>query len=237
MPHFAFRRLFGAVLTLLLTGLVLGGFPSTAGAEEGFRYWNYFHVDQGKWVFSQVGPAGYKELKDGDVEAYRFGTAESSDTDGIPPRADLDKVGFEAICAETKAGDAQKRIAVLLDYGIKADAKGETPPAPRGECAVVATDANGQQVLEEVADVRLEGGLTCAIDGYPAQGCGDPVPDVKAADERTVAFELPAANDSEEAAEEGSADDGLPWPLLGVALLVLVIGTAALVLSRRNRSA
>ncbi len=84
--------------------------------------------------------------------------------------------------------------------------------------------------------MRIEDGLTCAIDGYPAKGCGDPVTDVKTADEQTVAFEMPS-NDSEEAIEEGSADDGLPWPLLGVVLLVAVIGAAALVLGRRNKSA
>jgi len=236
MSRFAFRRLFGAVLPLLLTGLALGGFPSTAHAEEGFRYWNYFHLSQGEWAFSQVGPAGFKELEDGDVEAYRFGATASSDANGISPRADLDEVSFDAICAGTEANDGEKRVGVVLDYGTQADATGETPPAPRGECAVVATDANGQQVLEEVADVRIEDGLTCAIDGYPAKGCGDPVTDVKTADEQTVAFEMPS-NDSEEAVEEGSADDGLPWPLLGVVLLVAVIGAAALLLGRRNKSA
>ncbi|HZJ07179.1 MAG TPA: SCO2322 family protein [Nocardioidaceae bacterium] len=243
MPRATFRRFFGVTAALFLAALVVGS-PSTAHAEDGFRYWNYFHLQEGDWAFSQVGPSGYEKLKDGDVEAYRYGTSATSDTDGIPPRADLNEVDFDAICADTDAAAGEKRIGVLLDFGTAADAEGETPPEPRGECAVVEEDANGQQVLEAAADVRAEDGLTCALDGYPVRGCGDPVADVENTDEQPVAFELPSAPDSDdssetsaEAADEDSGNGDLLWPLVGVGLLVVVIGAAALMLSRRNRSA
>ena len=228
---------------LLVAGFIVTGFAGTAHAEDGYRYWNYFHLQGNTWEFSQVGPGGYKQLKDGDVEAYRFGTSASSDTNGIPPRADLSEVSFDSICADDEAA-GEKRVAVVLDYGTEADADGTTPPAPRAECAVVNAKANGQQVLEDVADVRSEDGLTCALDGYPVKGCGGPVTDVKTTDEQPVAFDLPGSDtgsdtgsdDTSPAASEES-DNGLLWPLVGVAVLVVVIAGAGLALSRRNKTA
>ena len=236
------RRLLGLLSTLLVAGFLVTGFAGTAHAEEGYRYWNYFHLENSEWAFSQVGPAGYQP-EDGAVEAYRFGASGSSDTDGIPPRADLSEVNFETICTDQEAAADQKRVAVIVDYGTEADAEGSTPPAPRADCAVVPAEANGQQVLDAVAEVRSEDGLTCALDGYPAQGCGVPVPDVAAAEEQPVAFELPSTDTP---AEVGADEAGQPaseetsdllWPLIGVGLVVVVIASAALALSRRNRSA
>ena len=235
------RRLLGAVCVLLLAVTVTVGSSGAANAADGFRYWNYFHEQNGSWEFAQSAAAGYTP-DDGAVEAYRFGT--STTAAGIEPRVDLDEVNFEAVCAEEKAKSGKKRVAVLLDYGTATDAEGETPPSPRGACAVVAKGANGQEVLESVADLRVEKGLTCAIDGYPLQDCGTPVKDAAPSSaEQPVAFELPAASDSahaDHAAAAADSDEGesdLLWPLLGVALLVGLIAGAALVLNRRNRSA
>jgi len=257
MPSFVLRRCFGVLLTLLFTGLVLAtGATGTASAADGYRYWNYFHDTNGSWEFAQTGAAEHTPA-DGAIEAYRYAT--STTADGVEPRVDLGEVDFAAICAEVEPGEGEKRVGVLLDYGTEADAEGEPPPAPRGECAVVEEAANGQQVLEAVAELRVEKGLSCAIDGYPAQGCGTPVPDAETTtDEQPVAFDLPAspdraddptdepspdaaddpaATDGDAAAEENSSGDGFLWPLVGVALLVVVIGGAAIVLGRRNRSA
>ena len=233
------RRLVGAVLVFLCAPIVAIGTGGAAHAADGYRYWNYFHEQSGSWEFAQSAAAAHTP-EDGAIEGYRFGT--STTAAGIEPRADLGKVTFEAVCAQEKVTPGEKRVGVLLDFGTEADAEGETPPAPRAECAVVAKSANGQEVLEDVTDVRAAKGLTCALDGYPVKDCGTPVKNVEAsASELPVTFELPTAPDSaregQQSADEDSDQAALLWPLLGVALLVALIGGAALVLNRRNRSA
>lgn len=236
MATLLLRRALGALSTLLLTLLAVTGLPGIAHAEEGFEYWNYFHEKNGTWEFAQTGPAEFKPA-DGSIEAFRYGT--STVSQGIEPRVDLAEVDFDTVCEGTEAGADEKRVAVLLDFGT--DLGHGTPPDPRAECAVVAESTTTQQVLDEVADVRVEGGMTCGIDGYPADGCGVPVKDAKVAtDEQPVAFAMPDSGtpDSREAATSETADDsGVLAPLLGVALVVLVIAGGAFALGRRNKTA
>lgn len=239
------RRILGPLLALLLAGFVVTGVSSAAHAVDGYRYWNYFHLRDGEWAFSKVGAGDYVP-KDGAVEGYRYGT--STTAKGIPPRADLADVNFRTICAATDAPSGEKRVAVVIDYGTAADADGATPPDPRAACAVVDEQADGQQVLESVADVRSEKGLTCALDGYPVRGCGESVADAHpATHEEPVAFDLPASGPSgESAVSDASAkaadttlqEDGdqLLWPLVAVVVVIAAIAVVGLRLSRRNRS-
>ena len=225
------RRTVGALLTLALTALFLGGTAGAAQAADGYRYWGYFHVKDGGFTFASTGPAGYTP-KDGSTEAYRFGT--STTDQGVQPRADLAKLGFGAVCADTKAASGKKRVAVLVDYGTAADASGADVPKPRAACAQVAEDATGQQVLAAVTKVRSAKGLVCAIDGYPASGCGDPVKDATVpTNEAKVAFALPGSDTS------GTSDSGSNNGLLigGAVVLVVVLGGGALLLSRRSAAA
>jgi hypothetical protein len=242
------RRTLGVLLSLLLAGFVVTGVTSSAQAVDGYRYWNYFHLEDGHWAFSKVGAGDYVPA-DGAVEGYRFGT--STTAKGIPPRADLAKVNFRTICGGSEAAAGEKRVAVVIDYGTAADADGATPPDPRAACAVVDKKADGLQVLEAVAEVRSEKGLTCALDGYPVRGCGEAVSDAKpVTHEQRVAFDLPATGPSGDASAAGAAatgastdaatqDDGNPlvWPLVAVAVVIAAIAAAGLRLSRRNRSA
>ena len=62
------RRVVGALSTLLLCIVTVAGFAGPAHAEDGYRYWNYFHLQDKTWAFSDVGPADYKP-EDGDVES------------------------------------------------------------------------------------------------------------------------------------------------------------------------
>jgi hypothetical protein len=109
----------------------------------------------------------------------------------------------------------------------------------------VAENANGQQVLDAAADLRLDKGIVCGIDGYPASTCSVTVKNAPApATEQAVDFTLPASEASAQAASDGGGSDqaasdegGVPWPLVGVAVAVLVLGGGALALSRRNRNA
>ena len=167
------RRVVGIVSSLLVAATAVVGLAAPAQAEEGYQYWNYFHLENDAWAFSDVGPAQYQP-EDGAVEGFRYGT--STVSQGIEPRADLAEVNFDSVCADTDAAEGEKRVAVVLDYGTEEKDQG-APPEPRAECAVVAQDASAQQVLEAVSDVRVESGMTCALDGYPASGCGVPVKD------------------------------------------------------------
>jgi len=231
------RRIVGVISSLLLATVALAGLAGPAQAEEGFQYWNYFHLENDAWAFSEVGPAEYQP-EDGSVEGFRFGT--STVSQGIEPRADLAEVNFDSVCADSDAAEGEKRVAVVLDYGTEEKDQG-APPEPRAECAVVAQDASTQQVLEEVSDVRVESGMTCALDGYPASGCGVPVKDADVpTDEEPVAFALP----SDDGGENGTSDaavtsegDDMPWVLVGLGALVVLIAVATLLMSRRNKAA
>lgn len=150
---------------------------------------------------------------------------------------------FDAVCDGAEAGPEDKRVAVLIDYGVPEGTGASEVPEPRAECAAVPNDASGAAVLEAVAEVRAEGGLVCGLDGVPGRGCGEEVPDIEVpADEATVDFILPAAaEDSADAtdatdAAEDSDDSGLGWPVF-VGLLVLVgLAAGTLVVSvRRSR--
>jgi hypothetical protein len=230
----------GGLVVLLLAALCVVGTAGTASAADGYKYWNYFHVEGGKYVFATTGPADYTP-KDGAVEAYRYGL--SSSAEGLMPRTEATTYTVDDICKGTKAQSGEKLVGVLLDFGTPADADdGQTPPKPRAACAAVPSNANGQQVLDAVADVRVEKQLTCGIDGYPVKGCSVTVknPPAAAATEQTVDFTLPASATGTDAATKPASDgddDGVPWPLVGVLAAVVVLGSGAFALSRRNKAA
>jgi hypothetical protein len=235
MPNPLVRRLLGILFSVVLASVVVGSASGAANAASGYRYWNYFHVKGTTYVFAKTGASDYTPKNDA-IEAYRYGT---STANGIDPRADLSEYTTAKICAGVDAGAGKKRVAVLLDYGTKADtAAGETPPAPRAACAVVPTNANGQQVLTAVAQVRFDK-FTCGIDGYPVKTCSVTVKSPKKVTDKDVAFALP------EAAKGGSgsstpapakSDDGnnLLWPLLGAGVVVVLLAGGGIMMSRRK---
>jgi hypothetical protein len=237
------RRLSGVLLfllTLLSALLVVGSTAGPAQAADGYKYWNYFHVENGKYVFAQTGPADYQP-KNGAVEAYRYGV--SSTADGVAPRTEATTYSVDDICKGVEAKEGQKLVGVLLDYGTAEDAgSGETPPEPRAACAAVPTKANGQQVLDAVADLRVEKQLTCGIDGYPVKGCSVTVKNPPAAAQNSVDFTLPkSATEQSDAgstqAAEQTDDSGFPWTLVVVVVVVLVLAGGGLAVARRGRNA
>ena len=233
------RRTARVLLTLLLTALAVTVGAGTAQAADGYKYWNYFHVQGAKYVFAQTGPADFTP-KDGSVEAWRYGL--SSAADGLQPRTAASTYTADKICAGKSAATGEKMVGVLIDYGTTADAAGgQTPPKPRAACAVVPTAANGQQVLDAVSDLRLDKGVACGIDGYPASTCSVTVKNPPAAaKEQPVSFAMPAAKSESSGSSQSASDSengGVPWTLVGVVVAVVVIGGGALVLSRRNKRA
>ncbi|QIX27036.1 hypothetical protein ncot_10850 [Nocardioides sp. JQ2195] len=239
------RTTIATALSLALAGLVIALTPSTAHADDVYRYWAYFSVSNDKFVAQAVGPSSSKP-KDGTVEGYRYAAPADFNNPNVP-RADLSKVTFESVCGDKEAESDQKRVAVLIDYGVEADAaKGAEIPEPEALCAVVPTKATGLQTLQAVApDLRTEkssyGPSLCGISGYPATGCSsDTAEKGTPAEEGTVEFQTAAAGDASgsdvSGADSESDDDNLPV-LLGVGGVIVVLLAGGLVLARRNRSA
>jgi len=233
--------LLSALVAGLLAALTVGAVAAPASAATGYRYWNYFHVQNGHYVFAKTGAGDYTP-KDGATEAYRYGTSTTSK--GLPPRADLSKYDFATICSGTKAGSGQKRVAVIIDYGTKADAPaGQTPPAPRTACAAVPANANGQQVLGAVAQVRVHS-YTCGIDGYPASGCSVTVKNATESTGQPVTFALPKAASSQSGAQAGQAasssqtnagSGGMgPWPWVALGVICAGLALGAYAMNRRR---
>jgi len=235
IPH-----LVRAVITAAITLISVAALPPAAHAQGGdvFRFWGYYQWSDGAWGFSPLGAAETRPT-DGAVEGWRYAV---SGAEPRVPRADGD---FDLICASTEEAEGQKRVAVVIDFGTEADSEdGSQPPAARGECAVVAEDATGSDVLSQAAgDIRLDpDGLVCGIAGYPAQGCGGPViTPAPTGPEEQVELALPTVESEDAAAEEEPSsqdeDSGLPVGLLVGIGIVAVVGVAAAVRFRGSKAA
>jgi len=225
------RRSGSILLVSVLAALFLSLLSVPAEAAS-YRYWGYYTWTDGAWAFATKGP-DQTAPADGAVEGWRFAITAESVSPRVP-RADGD---FDAICTSTDPAAGKKRVAVVIDGGTKDDApEGTSPPAPRGACALVPESASGAEVLAAVATARIEKGLVCAIDAYPAQGCGDPVDVVPpTTPDATVALALPKAKATEPAANtSGDDDDGTPW--LPIAIGGVLIAALAGVAAYRSRS-
>ena len=214
-----------AALAALVIGLATALVTAAPAAAESFRYWGYYTWDGSAWAFAQTGPADATP-PDGSVEGWRFAVADETST--RLPRAIPD---FETLCSFTAAEDGSKRVGVVIDYGTTEDApEGDEVPAAIGACAVVDSEASGADVLAAVSDLRLaDSGLVCGIDGYPSEGCGDPV-------------DGPAPSGDEELVDLGlatseSTESSTSWValIIGIAA-VAAIAVSALVVSRRRGS-
>jgi hypothetical protein len=216
----------------MLSALVLAAFLLAAGAGQaqavGYRYWSFWDRDGESWTYATEGPSTARP-SDGDVQGFRFSVSEDSQ-DASKPRGTAD---FGAICGGTPARGDSKRIALVLDFGTRADAPaGEAPPAPRTACARVPADATTAEALASVAGpLRYDtNALLCAISGYPRKGCG----------EQVAAGKSPAGEDGKgkgSAEEESETGAGPSVGLLAGGAAVLVLGSAAVWQARRRRDA
>lgn len=221
-----------AALSLVAAVLAALVVPAGSASAAAYRYWGYYQLSGTTWQFAPKGP-DQTTPPDGSVEGWRFAVAGESDT-----RAPRATTTFDAVCGDTKADPAKKRVAVVIDYGRPADQEdGSTPPAPVARCASVPTAATGSEVLAAVASVRAEKGLVCALDGRPATGCGAAVKDVSAA---AAAPDTPvtlAPKASEAKAKDTAADDGssaaVKYAGIGIVVLAL-LGLGAVALRRRR---
>ncbi len=208
------------VLAAMFVAVLAG--PAQAAS---YRYWGYYTWTDSAWTFATKGP-DQTAPADGAVEGWRFAVTTEAGSPRVP-RADGD---FDAICSSTEPTAGKKRVAVVIDAGLPEDApEGAQPPAPRGACALVDESASGAQVLASVATARIENNLVCSLDGYPAQGCGEPVEfEPPATPDAQVALALPAQeSDGARNDAEGISDDGEGAPWLGIGLGALLIAFIA----------
>lgn len=232
MTHHRLRALPGMPLlsALLLAAVVLLSAAAGPARAAGYRYWSFWDRDGSAWTYATQGPSTARPA-DGDVQGFRFAVSQDSQ-DAARPRGTAD---FAAICSGTPAQGGSKRVALVLDFGTRADApSGETPPAPRTACARVPSDATTAEALAAVAKpLRYDtNALLCAISGYPRQGCGEQV----AAGGGAKATGGEPAPDT--AGTAGKKDDGGPSVgLVAGGAVVVVLAGAALWQARRRRNA
>ncbi|MGN6751769.1 MAG: SCO2322 family protein [Intrasporangium sp.] len=193
----AHRRSVRLALVALLAAAF--GLMTTAPAHAAaYRFWGFYQLANGSWDFAQKGPE-QTVPKDGAVDGWRF--AVSDENGARYPRAVLT---FEQVCGTTPAESGKKRVGLVVDFGRPADAdQGGTPPAPTAKCAVVGTDATSLDVLRTAGELRVEKGLVCGVDGYPATGCGGAVKTVSAeaaAPDGQVSIAAPTASPTANAA-------------------------------------
>lgn len=204
----------------------LGAAP--AQAAEGYRYWSFWQRGGGGWTYATQGPASARP-DDGDMIGFRFAVSEDSQ-DAVRPRGSAD---FKAICTDTPAKGGTKRVAVVLDFGTKADAPGDaTPPKARTECARVGEGATAGDALAAVAKpLRYNSAaLLCAIAGYPTSGCGEQIGESDG--------KADGNSGGKNSGESGDKSDsgGPSAGLLGGLALVVGLGAAAVWQTRRRRT-
>ena len=229
--HSTTRR--AATALALVVSVLLGAAAPALAAS--YRYWGFYELNAGAWAFASKGPDQITPA-DGAVEGWRFAVA---DENGRMPRAVLT---FDQVCATTRAVAGKKRVAVVVDYGRPADVDAGTPPAPKSGCAVLDPAATATQALAAVATPRVEKGLVCSLDGWPATGCGDavaaPSDAAKAADTPIViAAPTPTPTASATAATSTTtADSGSYTPVWLSVLAILAVVGALIVAGRRMQA-
>lgn len=250
VPPSRTRRSGLAAAMIMLGALVALVLPASTAQAANYQYWGYYQVVNGAWTFSQVGP-DQSAPADGAIEGWRYAVDDGS---GANPRTPRALPTFAAVCDTTPAQSGKKRVAVVVDFGRPVDGgESVTPPQPVARCASVATAATGAEVLGAVATVRTAGGLVCALDGYPATGCGGEVAtltDAQKAADTPITIAPASASASASASGSATATAGstaavaAPAPAtpssgspvgLWVGVVVLLLGLVALAWSIRRR--
>jgi len=228
------------ILFLAIAGLLVSAVPAQADL---YRYWSVWQENNGQWTFAETGPDSITP-SNGAVVGWRFG---AGGVDASTTRAPRVTPAFDDVCAGVEVPDGDKAVAVVIDTGTQADSPdGANPPSPVLTCVVAPESANTVQVLQAGADTRIEGGLVCAILGFPASGCGDTIAGATGtptdtADDLAVEFtqteSLPVTFDggtpADAAVDTTSSNTGLL--VLGGIAALLAAGAVGFAMVRRNR--
>lgn len=160
------------VLIATLAGLLGALLVASPAKADLYRYWSVWQAPDGAWTFVETAPDSLIP-SNGEVIGWRYAVGGVDASTMRPPRT---LPAFADVCGANAPAAGEKNVAVVIDPGTAVDAPdGETPPTPLVTCASVPEAASAVQTLQAVADTRLEGGLVCAVLGYPTTGCGDTV--------------------------------------------------------------
>jgi hypothetical protein len=228
-----------ATMALLVVWVV--GAAGIAHANEGYRYWSYWTVTDQAWGYAQVGPASTL-VRDGDVHGWSFGVSTADGAMAPTPRTDPANA-FARICSGTPAVAGSARVAVIIDFGTKEVAPTvEVPPQPRWSCVVVPEQSTGAAVISQVAQLRLDNGFVCGIDGFPASECSvaatPPLEAQDTIDVIDVAINPTVnADDAIDTSILAEPSEGDPLPLIiGGGVIVLGLLTAWALQKRSGRT-
>lgn len=224
------------LFSLFVAGFALVGTSTSAHAEDSYQYWGYYQVADGAFTYATEG-AGSTNPADGSIEGHRWSATPQGKMN--VPRADLTTLTFDAICADKEAADGEKRVAVIVDFGVEADALGDDEtPDPFAACAVVPAAATGLQTLQAVAEVRTEassfGPALCGIDGYPSTTCADGTTTTASPEDEIV--DIAVRGEGDESSSSDDDDSNLPL-LIGAGVVVVLLGAGGVALARRNKTA
>lgn len=230
------RRLLVVILTTLIA-LPAAVFGASTAQADLYRYWSFWERESGSWVFVETDPAAVVPA-DGSVNGWRFG---AGGIDGATTRAPRTTASFTEICGDQLSPAGLKQVAVIIDTGTTDDApSGTTPPEPFAVCATVPTDNNAVQVLQEVADTRVDGGLVCAVAGFPEVGCGEIVSDITTVPSDTpTEFALPTEPTPADANASENSASPIPTALIAVTAVTavaVIIAIAGVLIARNRRS-
>lgn len=155
-----------SISTLLITSM----FSPANAAEKGWRYWGYFQAAPGAttWSYANTGPAA-SIPKDGAVEGWRYSFSSDTVDTGNPAL----KPNFKAICSGVAAQSGMVRVAVVVDFGLRAIApKGESVQQTIRQCVTAKSGSNGLELLSKVVPIRTAAsGFVCGLNNYPAKEC------------------------------------------------------------------
>ena len=136
----------------------------------------------------------------------------------------------------------------MIDPGtVDESPDGEQPGALVATCVVVDKSATGLAIAQAVADMRVESGFVCGIDGYPASECAPlvEVPTTSRADDASPTQsdevdnvdQIDAASAVVDSPDEPPTQETSPTTPLAAALTVSVIAVVGFALWRRSRQA
>ena len=151
-------------LRVLAVTALLGAVTAVPAHATAYAYWSYWQADGSQWRYANVGPA-VSPAVDGAVDGWRFTVASQGQAERPTTAPD-----FEQACGSVARPAGMVRVAVVIDPGPDG-------PPPTVTCAVVAEGLSRASALARVAALRTDSGFICAINGYPARGCGDVVAD------------------------------------------------------------
>ncbi len=157
-------------MTLAFSTNLTSSASAAEKSEKGWRYWGYFQAAPGSsaWSYATTGPAAATP-KDGAVEGWRFSFSSNTVDTGNPTL----KPNFKAICAGTPAQSGMVRVAVVVDFGLRAIApKGELVQQTIRRCVTAKSGSNGLEILNKVVPIRTDSsGFVCGLNNFPAKEC------------------------------------------------------------------